>query len=154
MSPKPATVAKEPLATAIFLLLGLGRYGKVEIWRSYGLWYRSLLSKSHHKPYVRHLCKKIVKVHLEEPKNKFHLVCQGIPTSFSPSPFLHYWTSSSWFVKNMWIKKIKLRRPEKWWWRSKWCPGLKNLQLWYHDTKYGMKNNKFYLLDSLYTQFI
>ena len=24
MSPKPATVAKEPLATAIFLLLGLG----------------------------------------------------------------------------------------------------------------------------------
>ncbi|RVW51089.1 Twinkle-like protein, chloroplastic/mitochondrial [Vitis vinifera] len=49
------------------------RYGKVEIWRSYGLWHRSLLSKSHHKPCVRHLCKKRVKVYLKEPKNKFQV---------------------------------------------------------------------------------
>ena len=48
-----------------------GRVEEVEIWRSYGLWHRSLLSKSHHKPYVRHLCKKRVKVYLKEPKNKF-----------------------------------------------------------------------------------
>ena len=66
-----ATVVKEPLATIISCYLGLEyRYEKVDIWVSYGLWHRSLLPKNHHKPCLRHLCKKRMKVYLKEPKNK------------------------------------------------------------------------------------
>ena len=64
-----------PLQFSCYLGLGY-TYGKVEIWRSYGPWHWSLLSKSHHKPCVRHLCKNRVKVQLKEPKNKFQQVCK------------------------------------------------------------------------------